>query len=39
MDLKKLADITVLDTEGRPYRLGDAWRDKTTVLVFIRHFG
>ena len=35
----RLAPIEVLDPEGRSVRLGDQWRDKPVVLVFIRHFG
>lgn len=34
-----LADLTVRDTRGRPYRLGDAWSEKPVVLLFARHFG
>jgi hypothetical protein len=36
---ESLAEIEVLDPQGRPVRLGDAWRDRPAVLVFIRHFG
>jgi hypothetical protein len=35
----RLADSVVKDTEGRDVRLGDLWRDKPAVLVFVRHFG
>ena len=35
----RLENIEVLDAEGKPHRLGEAWADQTTVLVFIRHFG
>lgn len=35
----RLASIEVLDPEGRSEKLGDQWRDKPVVLVFIRHFG
>jgi hypothetical protein len=34
-----LADVVVKDTEGRDLRLGDVWRDKPAVLVFVRHYG
>lgn len=34
-----LAPLTVLDAAGEPVRLGTLWRDKTAVLVFLRHFG
>lgn len=39
LDLSKLADVTVLDTDGATVRLGEAWRERTAVLVFVRHFG
>ena len=34
-----LAGMTVQDEQGQPYRLGDAWKDRTAVLAFVRHFG
>ena len=34
-----LAKLTVLDEYGKTVELGTLWRDKTAVLVFIRHFG
>ena len=34
-----LATLTVLDEAGKPVELGSLWRDKTIVLMFIRHFG
>jgi hypothetical protein len=30
---------TVLDPDGREVRLGQLWRDRAAVVVFIRHFG
>ena len=36
---KRLADVSVLDPDGRSVRLGDLWREQTVVLAFIRHFG
>ena len=36
---ERLGAITVLDPDGAPHRLADQWRDRTAVLVFIRHFG
>jgi hypothetical protein len=35
----KLDDITVQDSDGQPVRLGELWRDRPAVLVFLRHFG
>lgn len=37
--VQDLEDITALDLEGQPVRLGDLWQEKTAVLVFVRHFG
>ena len=34
-----LAPITLPDSDGRPVRLGDLWRDAPAVLVFLRHYG
>ena len=34
-----LAKLTVLDERGQTVELGTFWRDRTVVLVFIRHFG
>lgn len=36
---ERLRDVTVQDTDGRPVRLGDQWRERPAVLLFIRHFG
>jgi len=35
----ELADLIVEDTEGREVRLGDLWRERPAVLVFVRHYG
>ena len=34
-----LAKMTVLDEHGAAVEVGTFWRDRTAVLVFIRHFG
>jgi peroxiredoxin len=34
-----LAQLTVLDERGTSVRLGELWRERTAVLVFLRHFG
>lgn len=39
LSARDLADVTVLDTEGETYRLGDAWSDEPAILVFVRHYG
>ena len=35
----KLAEVSVLDTEGKSVRLGDLWKGRPIVLAMIRHFG
>src|SRR5437016_5820610 len=39
MDLAALSNVTLPDQNGTPHRLGDLWRDRPVVLVFLRHFG
>jgi hypothetical protein len=34
-----LATMTVLDEHGTALPLGPLWRERTAVLVFVRHFG
>jgi hypothetical protein len=34
-----LARMTVLDEHKAALPLGPLWRDRTAVLVFVRHFG
>ena len=36
---ERLQDVTVQDPDGRPVRLGDTWRERSVVLLFVRHFG
>lgn len=38
-DAADLASVTVKDVEGNDVRLGDLWRDRPAVLVFVRHYG
>ena len=35
----ELADLMVKDTEDRDLRLGELWRERPAVLVFVRHYG
>ncbi len=35
----RLAPVEVLDPDGGAVRLGAAWAEGPTLLVFIRHFG
>jgi hypothetical protein len=34
-----LAGMTVLDADRNAVPLGSFWKDRTAILVFIRHFG
>jgi len=34
-----LGKLTVQDEAGKTIVVGTLWRDKTAVLVFVRHFG
>jgi peroxiredoxin len=34
-----LADATVLARDGAPSRLGDVWKGRPCVVLFLRHFG
>jgi len=38
-DIDRLGKCTVLDLKGEPHRLDALWQDKTTVLVWLRHYG
>jgi prostamide/prostaglandin F2alpha synthase len=39
MDTRALADTAVLDASGKRIRLGDLWRTRPVVVVWLRHFG
>jgi hypothetical protein len=34
-----LGNVEVLDVEGNPHRLGDLWKERPALLLFVRHFG
>lgn len=34
-----LAEMVLYDHEGSPVRLGDLWRERPAVLVWLRHYG
>ncbi len=36
---KHLGEILVLNEAHEPVRMSALWREKTAVLVFVRHFG
>ena len=35
----RLSELELSDWQGEPNRLGELWRERPIVLVFIRHFG
>ena len=37
--VRKLAALELASDSGETQRLGALWRDRTIVLVFLRHFG
>jgi hypothetical protein len=36
---EKLGAMVLRDADDRAVRLGDLWRDRPAVLVWIRHYG
>jgi hypothetical protein len=34
-----LANADLTTAEGQPYHLADAWKERSAVLVWVRHFG
>ena len=38
-DARELAAVELVDLDGRPRRLGDAWSENPAVVVFLRHYG
>lgn len=39
MDAVTLGALSLPGTDGDTHRLGDLWRERPVVLVFLRHFG
>lgn len=39
VSVSALGEAMLLDLARKPVVLGTAWRDRTAVLVFVRHFG
>ena len=39
MDLLALGSLALPGADGETRHLGDLWRDRSVVLVFLRHFG
>jgi hypothetical protein len=38
-EVNQLESLDVLTPEGDPVPLGSSWRDRSVVLVLVRHFG
>jgi len=36
---RRLTRIELRDWQGVPHRLGEFWKERPIVLLFIRHFG
>jgi hypothetical protein len=34
-----LTDAQVLDEQSQPHSLGELWRTRPAVILFVRHFG
>lgn len=34
-----LEDVVLVDSDEREVRLGDLWRERPAVLVWLRHYG
>ena len=34
-----LAEVEILDDQGRSHQLGELWQQRTVLLLFVRHFG
>jgi hypothetical protein len=39
VDLAALSAVELQDANGLARRLGELWRERPVVLVFLRHFG
>lgn len=37
--IDEIQESTVLNLEGKTITLGALWRERTIVLVFVRHYG
>jgi hypothetical protein len=38
-DVRAIADTRLPDSFGEEQRVGDLWRDRPAVLVWLRHYG
>jgi hypothetical protein len=39
LSVKNLGELAVLNEQNEQVKLSTLWKDKTGVLVFVRHFG
>ena len=35
----ELGAIVLPDADGKPHTLGDLWKDRPALLLWVRHFG
>lgn len=38
-DSVAFGNVPLVDEEGRPARLADAWKDRPAIVAFLRHYG
>jgi hypothetical protein len=38
-NIAELEDVRLKDPEDRDVRLGDLWKDRPVVMVWLRHYG
>lgn len=39
ISVEQLGELSVLNRENESVKLANLWKEKTAVLVFVRHFG
>jgi hypothetical protein len=35
----ELSELVLPDADGAPHRLGDLWKERPALLLWVRHFG
>lgn len=38
-DMSVIEDVLLPDSDGNEVRIGDLWRDRPVVMVWLRHYG
>ncbi|HJR45560.1 MAG TPA: hypothetical protein VJ927_08125 [Actinomycetota bacterium] len=38
-NLRAIQDVELPDPDGQLHRVGDLWRERPVVLVWLRHYG